>query len=404
MKLSNLVPLASFAALATAVGCSQEGLNNTGTGGTSGMSSGATSGSGMTPMGGTGTGGSMGGTGTGGSMGGTGTGGSTGGTGTGGSMGGSAGAGNATNGGTGTAGMAGTGNTGMGGSAGTMTMMGGSAGMDAGGTAGMPQGGMPAGGMGGDGMAGMGMAGMGMAGTSSGGPTPEEIVPDLMGFYWEGTCSGNPSVTSSSGHNCPMTGTLTTLPSGGINREQTVMVKGTTGQLYTINIEVRGVIGTRCYTGGTRASSAALNEDSNNNWWYVGGTYANPTGWWNTYELHVSPPTADPSGDVYYFNGSGVQGGNDCEREATYLVKYNASFKAQGGGTLTFKIHDENGKGQQNCGSNPDGNSTCAPRMVDLTGMKDPAPAGFKQPPTNQLEKTYYPQWMLISVLSVTSP
>jgi hypothetical protein len=319
-------------------------------------------------------------------------------------MGGSAGT--ATLGGSGGMPGGGTGNTGMmGGSAGTVTMMGGTGGMETSGSAGMPQGGMPpAGGSGGDGMAGMGMAGSGMAGSSSGGPTPEEVVPDLQGFYWEGSCSGNPSVTGVSGHNCPMTGNLTSLPANGIDREQTVPVMGNPGQDYTINIEVRGVIGTRCYTGGTRASSAALSETGNNNWWYIGGTYANPTGWWNTYELHVSPPTGDPSGDVYYFNGSGVQGGNDCEREATYLVKYNASFKAKGGGTLTFKLHDQNGKGQQNCGPNPDGSSTCAPRTVDLAGMADPPPANFTQPPTNQLEKTYYPQWLLIAVTSVTSP
>jgi hypothetical protein len=178
-------------------------------------------------------------------------------------------------------------------------------------------------------------------------------------------------------------------------------VKGVTGQLYTVNIEVRGVIGTRCYTGGTRASTASINQDGNNNWWYVGGTYANPTGWWNTYELHVSPSTGEAPGDVFYFNGSGVQGGNDCEREATYLVNYKASFKVKGGGMLTFKIHDQNCKGQQNCGSNTDPNSACAPRTVDLTGMPVMLPSTITQPPSNG---TYKPQWMLIAVTSVTSP
>jgi hypothetical protein len=231
-----------------------------------------------------------------------------------------------------------------------------------------------------------------------GGLTPAEIVPDLHGFYWEGTCNGSIAVE---GHNCPMSDNSSSCPSNGINREKTIPVKGVSGQLYTINIEVRGVIGTRCYTGGMRASSAALDETGTNNWWYVGGTYANPTGWWNTYELKVSPSTGDPSGDVYYFNGSDVQGGNSCEREATYLVKYNASFKAKGGGTLTFKIHDQNCKGQQNCGSNPDGTSACAPRTVDLAGMSAQPPANFTQPPSNGM---YKPQWMLIGVTSITSP
>ena len=49
---------------------------------------------------------------------------------------------------------------------------------------------------------------------------------------------------------------------------------GEAGKKYTVNIEVRGVAGTRCYTGGTRASTAAAKEDDYNNWWYIGGQYA----------------------------------------------------------------------------------------------------------------------------------
>ncbi len=272
----------------------------------------------------------------------------------------------------------------VGGAGGAPAVAGSGGAPDAGGSAGQP-----------------GTAGSGTAGGSAGGAgglTAADIVPDLQGYYWEGTCQGSIAVE---GHNCPMSDTFSSCPSNGINREKTVMVKGVAGQLYTINIEVRGVIGTRCYTGGTRASTAALNENGDNNWWYSGGTVANPTGWWNTYELHVSPSTGDASGDVYYFNGSDVQGGNSCEREATYLVNYKASFKVKGGGTLTFKIHDQNCKGQQNCGSNPDGTSACVPRTVNLTGMAATPPANFVQPPTNN---TYKPQWMLIGVTSITSP
>ena len=240
--------------------------------------------------------------------------------------------------------------------------------------------------------------GTGPAAGGSGSMPVDAVIPGLNGYYWEGTCAGSISVE---GHNCPMSDSSSSCPTNGINREKTLAVKGVTGQLYTVNIEVRGVIGTRCYTGGTRASTAALSETGNNNWWYTGGTYANPTGWWNSYELHVSPSTGDASGDVYYFNGSGVSGGSDCEREATYLVKYNATFKVKGGGTLTFKVHDQNCKGQQNCGQNPDGNSACAPRTVDLSGMSASPPANFTQPPANG---TYKPQWMLIGVTSITSP
>jgi len=231
-----------------------------------------------------------------------------------------------------------------------------------------------------------------------GGLSPADIVPELNGFYWEASCSGTIDVM---GKNCPMSGSSSMCSAAAKDRVKTIPVKGVTGQTYTINIEVRGVVGTRCYTGGTRASTAALNETGNNNWWYAGGTYQNPTGWWNSYELHVSPSTGDASGDVYYFNGSGVQGGDACEREATYLINYKASFKAKGGGSLAFKIHDENCKGLQNCGSDMTPTTACTPRTVDLTGMSVQPPANFVQPPTNN---TWRPQWMLIGVTSITSP
>jgi len=186
-----------------------------------------------------------------------------------------------------------------------------------------------------------------------------------------------------------------------MDRVTNIPVKGVKDELYTINIEVRGVVGTRCYQGGTRASTAALNESGNNNWWYIGGTRVNPTGWWNSYELKVTPSTGDPSGDVYYFNGSGTQGSAACENEATYLINYKASFKAKGGGSLAFKIHDDNCKGLQNCGPDIQPNTACVPRTVDLTGMSAAPPANFTQPPMNM---QWRPQWMLIGVTSVTSP
>jgi len=206
------------------------------------------------------------------------------------------------------------------------------------------------------------------------------------------------------GHNCPTSGTGSSCPTNGVDTQVVQTVKGDSSKTYTINIEVAGVIGTRCYKGGTRASTAAGSDTGYNNWWYVGGTYDNPTGWWNSYELHVAPTTGDASGDVYYFNGSDVGGGSWCEKEATYLVKYSASFKVKGGGTLTFKVHDQNCKGQQNCGSNVDPNSACAPRTVDLSGITPQPPATFKQPPTDAIASgTYDPQWMWIVATSVTS-
>jgi hypothetical protein len=240
-------------------------------------------------------------------------------------------------------------------------------------------------------------------GGTTGAITPADIVPDLDGFYWEGTCVGS---RDPGGHNCPLDDKGATCPSGttwdtrGTIRDKTIPVKGTAGQKYTINFEVRGVIGTRCYTGGKRASTAAASEDSANNTWYVGGKQYNDS-IWNTYEIHVSPATGDA--DVYFMNAFGDPGGTWCEKEASYEVKYTASFKVVGGGTLKFTIHDSNCQAQQNCGTNPDPSSACAPRTVDLTGMS-PA-ASFSQPPANAIgAKSYKPQWLYFDVTSVTSP
>jgi hypothetical protein len=230
------------------------------------------------------------------------------------------------------------------------------------------------------------------------------VVPDLAkGFYWEGTCAGN---YDPGNKNCWFYDQSTACPSNGINREVTQKVGGEAGKKYTVQIELRGVVGTRCYKGGTRASNAAVKEDDYNNWWYAGGSYANPTGWWNTYELKVSPATGDA--DQYYFNGSDADGGNYCEREATYLVGYTATFKVVGGGTLTFKIHDQNCKAMQNCGKSITSSDPCQPRTVDVSPMSLQPPssspaATANQPPKNASSKTYYPQWMWIVAKSVTA-
>jgi len=231
----------------------------------------------------------------------------------------------------------------------------------------------------------------------------------LEGFYWEGTCSGNIAIH---GKNCPFapTGsTSQTCPAGttwatrGTIRDKVLNVKGTTGTPYTITFEVRGVLGTRCYTGGTPAvANMTPNANAANNTWYVGGTQANNS-IWNTYELHIAPPVPGATANIYYFNAfpSNVTGW--CEKEASYQIGYTASFQVLGGGTMTFEIHDANCLVMQNCGPDDTASTCTAPRTIDLSGMTPPAT--FTQPPTNLVGgTTYYPQWAYFSVKSVTSP
>jgi hypothetical protein len=251
----------------------------------------------------------------------------------------------------------------------------------------------------------------------SGAITAASLVPGLVNMYWEGTCVGT---RDPGGHNCPLDDNGSNCPTNsdptmqGTVRSKVLNVGGTKNQPYTINIEVIGVIGTRCYSGGTRQSTTSISTDGYNNSWYIGGTPSNSTDWWNSYEIHVAPSTG--AADVYYLNAFDNSGGSYCDAEATYLVRYPASFKVLGGGTITLKLHDYNCQAQQNCGSNTDGTSTCMPRTVDfqsfdktvqnsfMAGTQTKATGTLAQPPTTVLSKTYDPQWLMIDVTSVTSP
>jgi hypothetical protein len=391
----------------TVAACSQEGPGSgTGTAGSSGGTSSAGN-AGTTGQGGSAVGGTTGQAGDG--AGGSGNGGSGGSSAAG--SGGSSVAGSIGSGGAAGDGAGGT-SAGNAGSGGSTTARGGAGGsVGSGGTAGSSAGRGGTGGSAGSGGTAGSSAGRGGTGGSagsggtagSGALTVASIVPDLVGFYWEGTCVGN---TDPGGRNCPMFDKGATCPTGatydlqGVIRDKVFNVGGTPGQKYTVNIEVRGVIGGRCYTGGTRASTAAASDTGYNNWWYVGGAQYNNS-WWNTYELHVTPATGDK--DVYFLNAADNAGGSYCEKEATYLVKYNASFKVVGGGQMKWTIHDSNCKAQQNCGPTASSTAPCAPRNVDLSGQSPQPPASFMQPPRTVLSTTYYPQWLWITATSVTA-
>jgi hypothetical protein len=251
---------------------------------------------------------------------------------------------------------------------------------------------------------------------------PADIVPQMDGFMWIGTCSPGevgagsldcylyPEGTAS----CP-NATSPTYATKGVIRTVTQTVGGTAGTPYTINFEIRGVLGSKCYSGGTRragdAPPAGWNAETNTDGWYEGGTPA--TGLWNTYEIHVTPPvltetkslSADKSENVYYLNSMpSTMGVTWCEVHETFPIQYKASFPVIGGGTIKFVLHDSNCKGQQNCGGPTPANCTTAHRTIDLTGMPTP----LQTPPSPQQpykdSNGHYPQWVLFDVTSVTSP
>jgi hypothetical protein len=370
------VPLA----LLMAAGCAQQGVDD-GSGGTQGSGSGGTS-QGQTG----GSSGSLGGAQ--GSLGGHGAGGTT-----------ATGSGGQTTGGTGGTTATGSGGQTAGGTGGTTAT--GSGGQTAGGTGGA------SGGLGGSGAGGLTGAGGGTIDTTT-------FIPGLDGYYWEVTPSGNTSLSGtnypfgSPSGGCPTGATWDT--TGYINTKPSLNIKGTTGQKYTVNINVRGVVGTRCYTGGTPASTATPTATGQNNTWYAGGKQFNDS-IWNTMEIRVTPKVAGQANqtntayDVYYAN-SFPNVSNWCQKEATYEARYNASFPVMGGGTVTFVIHDSNCRTLGNCGPVESQTScdTTASRVIDMSGL-NPAPTGFTQPRVASLGGTSYEvQWVWIDVTSVTSP
>jgi hypothetical protein len=245
------------------------------------------------------------------------------------------------------------------------------------------------------------------------------IVPGFDGYYWEATPSGNTALSGTNypfgpaGGGCPTGATWDT--TGYIATKPALTVGGTAGTKYTININVRGVVGTRCYTGGTPATTAAGVGTGPNNTWYAGGKQSGDS-IWNTLEIRVAPPImprltgqTNAGYDIYFINSFNTSAW--CQKEATYETRFNASFPVTGGGTITLVNHDSNCRTLGNCGS-VEAQASCnssAARIIDMSGVTPAAtnPGGgtFTQPRTGSLAgSTYYLQWVWFDVTSVTSP
>lgn len=315
------------------------------------------------------------------------------------------------------------GNVGTGGS--TIT---GSGGEVTGGTGGTPGGtggrASGTGGQGGSGTAGVtgiggrggagtgGVTGTGGAGTAGSGAIDiNTLVPGFDGYYWEVTPSGNTALDGTNYPFGPAAGGCPTSASydtrGNISIKPALNVHGAAGQKYTLNINVRGVVGTRCYTGGTPGSTATPVSSGPNNTWYAGGTQYNDS-IYNTLEVRVAPKVGGQANqvntayDVYYVN-SFPRTPNWCQKEATYEARFNASFPVMGGGTITLVVHDSNCRTLANCGpvENQSTCNTAASRVIDMSGVS-PAPMNFNQPRTGSLGgNTYQLQWVWFDVMSV---
>ena len=343
--------------------------------GTGGSSTGGSTGTGGNGTGGSGTGGSS----TGGSTGtgGVSTGGSTGTGGSGPGTGGSTGTG-----GSGTGGSTGTGGSSTGGSTGT-------GGANTGGSTGT--GGSSTGGSTGTG----GVGGKGTGGAAGAG----DLLSVAASF--DGQLLQFPCGASHSGYDCDNVG----CSGGTVTHTTTYPIKGTTGAIYSVTFNVRGIVEAYAYVGGTRAAgTASVSQRATNGGLFCSGGAQEPSGSgndYNTYELDVSPAVAGEA-NVYYLN-SVISSENphtsSATQHLTFDINYNATIKVTGGGTLTFKTYDSNCKQVQNCG--PTQGSQCqAPRTVSLANVTPAAPTSTQpfQMPTGA-----YGQWVFFDVTNVTA-
>jgi hypothetical protein len=252
----------------------------------------------------------------------------------------------------------------------------------------------------------------------AGGISASSIVPTVNGYLWVGTCAAGTAsaldcpIQGDNNTTCPATyNTSTPYAQRGVFQTHLHTVGGVAGTQYTVNLEIRGITGGRCYNGGTIASPTVISDfegATGNDGWYSGGVPTDSK--WNTYEIHVTPPvpgvTAFPSAtdhteNVYYLNAFPATSAY-CERHETFVMKYTASLPVLGGGTIKMVMHDANCLAQQNCGG-IDLQSTCAtPRSTSLTGLT-PQPSN---PPSAQpyTENAFFPQWLFFNVQSISSP
>ena len=213
-----------------------------------------------------------------------------------------------------------------------------------------------------------------------------ETAPTDARKYW---------LTEMSGDACP---TGADWAASGLTRTKVFMAKGTPGQKYTINFELRGLMALRCYSGGT-PSDMMPNATATNNSFYAGGTQFmdSPI---NTYQLDITPAVTDETTNAYFLNGIPSTSGK-CDEKITYMVSYKNKFVIMGDSTITLSNHLSDCQALQNCGATATGD--CAPQTVDVTGVE--VHASPYQPVADIFnDTTFYPQWMVFDVQSITSP
>jgi len=175
--------------------------------------------------------------------------------------------------------------------------------------------------------------------------------------------------------------------------------KGTAGQKYTVNFQLRGAMALRCVSGGTPSAMMGDAMGTKNNTFYVGGTQFmdSPI---NTWQFDVTPPVTGETANTYFLNGIPSTSGQ-CDAKLTYDVGYTGKFVVAGDSNITLSAHSSDCKVPQNCGADPTGAAGCKPRTIDMTGVE--VHASPMQPVADIFDMTtFYPQWVVIDITSIT--
>jgi len=184
----------------------------------------------------------------------------------------------------------------------------------------------------------------------------------------------------------------------GAFKNKTLAVKGTTGN--PVHYQFRGPrsCGNACLYGGTPAA-AALSSNSETiqitavRWW-------SPTdSKWNTYRF--TSACGPGAANVYYLNAFPTRH-RDGARARNLPDEVHGSFPVMGGGTIKFSHPRLELSRPARTGGGPDSQPSCAsPRKNRRFGY---AQIDLHQPVTNVYgSTTFYPQWLLFDVTSVTA-
>jgi hypothetical protein len=200
-------------------------------------------------------------------------------------------------------------------------------------------------------------------------------------------------------------------PSNGTST--TWNIGGTTGTVYDVTVNVRGVVEVTSYKGGTRdAGSTSILANGGLDLFQQGGVPqvdGDPSYDYNTYELRVTPtvnPTAkvDAGYDAYYLNAvmtsENPHATGNPTTHHTYSINYVAHVKVAGGGTIKMQVTDSNCTQVQNCGPTSSGNVCTDHSTTSLTGTNPAAPADFVQPFVQPADA--YGQWVFFDITNVT--